>query len=123
MNAPPEPTATLDPSNVKSLDLGNEATIVSAMLNSNKYVGYVFTATSGQRLQYQTDDELCIWLYSPENQLLDTPELPVTGKYTLQIGLPKGSKSFNLTIGFQTEKIARTEKSSSPPSDFTSSNF
>ncbi|MBE9170679.1 hypothetical protein IQ238_25240 [Pleurocapsales cyanobacterium LEGE 06147] len=119
---PSEPTATLNTKNVKSLDLDNKITTVSGKVSSNTQVGYAFTAQSGQKFQYQTDEELCIWLYSPDNQIIDSTELPVTGKYTLQIGVPKGSKSFDLTIGLlseeqekQTESIVRTEESFSPP--------
>jgi hypothetical protein len=118
---PSEPIATLNAKNVKSLDLDNQTTTVSGIVSSNKQVGYAFNAQSGQKFQYQTNEDLCIWLYSPDNKIIDSTELPVTGKYTLQIGVPQGSKSFDLTIGFQseeqekqTEQIARTEESSPP---------
>ena len=108
---PKEPTATLASSNVKSISLDRGAIAESGIVSSNKHVGYTFTAESGQRLQYQTEDNLCLWLYSPDNQLIATTELPATGQYTLQIAAPKGSQSFDLTIGFETKQVTQSKKS------------
>lgn len=108
---PQEPTVALAPSNVKSISFGEGAISESGRVSSNKHIGYTFTAESGQRLQYQTKDNLCLWLYSPDSQLITTTELPATGQYTLQIAAPKGSQSFDLTIGLKTKQVAQVNKS------------
>ena len=108
---PQEPTATLASSNVKSISLSGKAIEESGVVSSNKHIGYAFTAESGQKLLYQTEDELCLWLYSPDNQLITTTELPATGQYTLQIAAPKGSQSFDLTIGLKTKQVTQAKKS------------
>lgn len=116
---PLKPTATLASSNVKSISFSNGAIAESGTLSSNKHIGYTFTAKSGQKLLYQTEDELCLWLYSPENQLVTTTELPATGQYILQVSAPKGSQSFDLTIGFKTKEVTQAKKSL-PPSTVSS---
>ncbi len=108
---PQEPTVTLAPSNVKSISLSRRAITESGIVSSKKHIGYTFTAESGQRLMYETEDELCLWLYSPENQLITTTELPATGQYTLQVAVAKGSQSFDLTIGLKTKQVTQTKKS------------
>lgn len=113
---PSEPTVTLSSSNVQTISLDSEATTVSGRVSPNKHQGYSFAATSGQKLQYETEDDLCIWIYTPNNQLVSTTELPVTGKYTLQVAAPRGEKSFELAIGFYKEKATqrKTSRTSKP---------
>ena len=106
-----EPTVALAPSNVKSISLSRGVIKESGTVSNNKHIGYTFTAKSGQRLLYQTEDDLCLWLYSPNNQLITTTELPATGQYTLQVATPQGSENFDLTIGFKTKQVTPTKKS------------
>ena len=101
---PSEPTVMLNSRDVQTISLDSEATIVSGMVSPNKHSGYTFSATSGEKLQYETEDDLCFWLYTPDNQLVNTTELPVTGDYTLQVAAPQGSKSFELAIAFQSDQ-------------------
>ena len=105
-----EPTATLASSNVEAISFDRDAIATSGIVSSSRHLGYTFNAQSGQKLQYQTEDDICLWLYSPENKLVTTTELPATGKYTLQVAAPQGSKSFDLKIGFKTEQAAPTEE-------------
>ena len=107
---PNEPTATLVSSNVEPISLDEGAIAKSGTVSSNKHIGYTFNAQSGQQLQYQTEDDLCLWLYSPENKLVTSTELPTTGKYTLQISTPQGSQSFNLSLGFKAKEVVQTRE-------------
>ena len=120
---PLEPTATLTPGNVKSISLTKGAIKESGTVSNNKHIGYTFTAKSGQRLRYQTEDDLCLWLYSPHNQLIATTELPATGQYTLQVATPQGSQNFDLTIGFKTKQVTPTKKSLSSSTVSSHSRF
>ena len=96
-------------SNVEPISLSSNAIAKSGTVSSSKHIGYTFNARSGQKLQYQTEDDVCLWLYSPENKLVTSSELPATGKYTLQVAAPQGSRSFDLNIGFKAERVARTK--------------
>ena len=125
-----EPTATLGSNNVESISFDRGAIAISGIVSSSRHLGYTFNAQSGQKLQYQTEDDICLWLYSPENKLVTTTELPATGKYTLQVAAPQGSKSFDLDIGFKTEKASSTAENyptskarSNPTSRFRQADF
>lgn len=109
--------------NVEEIQLSDRSTIKSGQISANKFVGYTFTAQSGQKLSYRTSDDICIWLYTPNNQLLNSGELPQTGKYTFQISVPKGSTTFNVEMSLGTLEASQpsvTASSSAETSNSTS---
>lgn len=116
---PEKPSVELDSSNVQKITLASEAIAISGRVSTHKHEGYSFAATSGQQLQYETEDDLCLWIYTPDNQLVDTTELPVTGNYILQVAAPRGEKSFELAIAFQPEQTPETQAAVSVPSEKT----
>ncbi|MBE9084551.1 hypothetical protein IQ278_20825 [Tolypothrix sp. LEGE 11397] len=105
---PDKPEAVLDANKVKTINLSNQKITESGMVSQNKSVGYVFEAQAGQRLVYNTLQDVCIAVYTPENRLLNSGVLPITGKYTVQIFILKGSTTFDLAMNLES-------KSTSPP--------
>ncbi len=99
---PPKPNGKLDPKNVKDIYLTHDISKISTQTSPENLVGYTFQAKSGQKLSYRTSDNICIWLYSQNNKVLNSGDLPIDGKYTLQVSAPKGSTSFNLEMTFGT---------------------
>ena len=73
-----------------------------------------FEAKAGQKLSYRTADDICIWLYAPNTQLLKSGDLPITGKYTLQLSALKGSTTFNVEISLGTLSASAPSVSPSP---------
>ena len=112
---PTQPKGVLDPSNVKSIPLSTQAVKESGMVSTNKSVGYTFEAKAGQKLKYQTDTDICIWLYTPDNQLLSSKDLPQTGRYTIQVSAPKGSKTFELDMSLETATAGTSRSSTAAP--------
>lgn len=102
--------ATLENTNVKPISLSNQTINESGIVNSNKSIGYSFEAKSGQKLSYKTNQDICIWIYTPDNQILNSGVLPITGKYTIQISALRGNTTFDLAMIL--ENI--TEVSNSP---------
>ena len=96
---PEQPEVVLNSQSVQAIALENKQATLSGIARKNKSLGYTFDAKSGQKLSYQTDDNICVWIYTPNNQLLNSKNLPVDGKYTIQVSAPKGSASFDLNIG------------------------
>ncbi|MFM6788709.1 MAG: hypothetical protein ACKPJP_18865, partial [Microcystis panniformis] len=82
--------------NLENVNLTTETITKSNQVSATKAVGYTFKGKSGQNLSYNTDDDICVWLYSPDNQILQGTKLPEDGKYLLQIAAPKGSKTFKI---------------------------
>ena len=100
---PDKPDAVLDVNKVKTIQLSTQKITESGMVSQNKSVGYVFQAQAGQKLDYHTNQDVCIAVYTPDNQLLNSGVLPITGKYTLQIFIPKGSTTFDLAMNLESE--------------------
>jgi hypothetical protein len=114
---PVEPIQTLQPSNVKPITLPAK---LSDMASQDLQLGYTFEAQTGQKINLRNIDNLCVWIYSPDNQLLSGTDLPKTGKYTIQIASPKSSKKLDIDIGFNDVNTATTSPSTpTPQANFT----
>jgi hypothetical protein len=78
----------------------------SGQLTAGKYLGYTFEGKQGQILNYSTPNNICLWIFQPDMQLLDGVELPIDGKYTVQITIPEGSSTFELEMGLNKDNLA-----------------
>ncbi|NER49428.1 MAG: DUF4101 domain-containing protein [Symploca sp. SIO1A3] len=96
---PEQPDIALDSKNVQEIALGNEMSTESGIANKSQSVAYTFAAEEGQKLAYNTDDDICLWVFSPENDLLTSNTLPKKGKYIIQVAPLKGSTTFELAMG------------------------
>lgn len=106
----PQEKEKLASNNVKLISLDGQTVKESGMIGPGKNLGYAFEAKSGQKLSYQTKDDICIWVYTPDNQLLNSSVLPQTGKYTIQLASRQATKTFE----FEMSLDAVLEASSSP---------
>jgi hypothetical protein len=98
---PDQPQGTLEGSQVKSLALNNGSSSESGNINVGKQKGFSFEGKKKQKFNYRTKDSVCVWIYTPDAVLLKGDELPMDGKYTVQVSALKGSTSFNLELGLQ----------------------
>jgi hypothetical protein len=112
---PDQPIQTLQSSNVKSITLPAK---LSDTASQEILIGYTFEAQAGQKINLRNIDNLCVWIYSPDNQLLSSADLSKTGKYTLQITSLKNSKKLDIDIGFNDVNLATTSPST-PQTSFT----
>lgn len=99
-NECPDRPGNLDSSNVKQINLDNETT-VSGQLKGGQALGYTFEGKEEQKLSYNTDDEFCMWFLTPDNDPLDDLELPTDGSYIVQISIPRGSRTFEVTMNLE----------------------
>ncbi len=112
---PEKPTGDLDSKNVKQLSISSTETIQeSGQARAGKYIGYAFEAQSGQELSYRTKDNICVWVYAPDTQLLTTKNLTQNGKYIIQISAPQGSTSFSLEMTLGSFAAVSSPAPSSP---------
>lgn len=116
-----KPTRSLENRNVQTISLSEQATKVEGAVTQDKQLGYTFEGRAGQTVKYQTDDEVCTWIFSPDNELLSTRQLPHDGKYILQVSTPKGSRTFSLNVSLTTNQ-SQAQKSDSTPPQSTASN-
>lgn len=120
---PEKPSSTLDSKDVKAISIPTSGTTKeSGQLNGGKSLGYTFEAQSGQKLSYQTKDDICIWIFTQDLTLLSNTDLPKSGKYTIQVAAPKGSTTFNLEMSLGTLQTSTSPVSPVPSSPQTTSN-
>lgn len=104
-----QPNQPLNNQNVQSVTLSEKVTAVSGIVNQNKQLAYIFDAKAGQTLKFQTKDDICTWLYTPDNKLLSSGQLPSDGKYIVQVTTLAGSKTFSLEMSLESPQLQTKE--------------
>lgn len=118
---PEKPTSALNTKNVKEVTLSNQIVRESGQVSANKSIAYIFEGRAGQEFKRKTLDDICIWLYTPDNQIIHTEVLPNTGKYIVQITAPQGATSFNLEMSlldYQSTNISKNPLVEPPKNSF-----
>ena len=109
-----KPIVSLSGKDVETVAL-NESTITkSGQVSASKNIGYTFTATTGQKLSYSTDADICIWVFTPDNEILKGGELSKNGKYIIQVAAPQGAKTFDLKMSLGLLETASSTPTESP---------
>ena len=103
-----KPTLNLDQQNVEEIDL-DQSLVKSGRVTTTESVGYRFNAESGQTLSYSTNDDVCIVIYTPDNQIIDSGELTISGKYILEVSAPQGIRAFNLSMSLTNPQLVDEE--------------
>ena len=125
IKCPIESKVALAKNNVENITLNATEIGKSVMAGANKPRAYSFIGKKGQKLNYKTSDNLCIWLYSPELNLLSDTILPQDGKYFIQLSPPEGSGTFELKIsltGNESSPDAKASPGNNPSSVASSTN-
>lgn len=125
-DCPSQPTTILHSGQIKTVDLNQQPVKESGQLNQNS-IGYRFQGKAGQTLKYQMAEDICIWVYRPDNQLVNSLTLPMDGYYVLQVASKQGKQTFELEMGLNvnlsSEKSKVYNKVSSSQQSESSSNF
>lgn len=98
-NCPDKPTGSLESKDVKPIQLSSQTLTETGQVRADTNLGYTFTAKSGQKFSYQTNDDICVWVYAPDNQIISNKDLMQTGKYIIQVSAPQGVRNFELKLG------------------------
>jgi hypothetical protein len=114
---PEKPVSQLRAENVKKIDLTETLVTESGQLSQGTMLGYSFLGRVNQKLVYETSQDICLWLFTPDNQLLlsNTTELPSDGQYTLQIASRQGSQSFDLELALSNLEDSSTSSTLQKP--------
>ena len=117
---PVKPPGTLMAEETQQITLTSNPTAVSGQVTTRKSQGYIFEifeSPAGQTLNYETAQDICIWLYTPTNKLIEQQrtQLEEGGKYTLQVAAPQGSRTFELTLWVGTKETVEQPVPSSKP--------
>jgi hypothetical protein len=111
---PDQPQGGLEVKDVKQVVLGKTLLREPGQINSGKQKGFSFDGKKGQRLKYNTSDDVCVWVYSPSNTLASEGILPIDGRYTIQVAALKGSTSFTLEMALKNDNDPSPAEASVP---------
>lgn len=98
---PKRPEMPLQEESINTLEFKEDELAKSGIINQNETIGYRLQGKSEQELKYETNDNICVWVFTPENEVLKQTELPIDGTYIMQVTTPVGSRSFDLTINLE----------------------
>jgi hypothetical protein len=95
---PDKPIGSLDSSKVKTIALTSQDKQESGMVKAGESLGFSFESKGNEKFNYTTKENLCVWVFSPDNQVMQSTKLSQKGKYIVQVSIPKGSSSFELAM-------------------------
>jgi hypothetical protein len=101
---------------VKPVSLDTQVLREKGQLKAGQDLGYRFEGKAGQNLSFRTKEDICVWIYAPDNSLLTDGKLPINGKYIVQVGALKGGTSFGLDITLGDLSTASNPSNPSNPS-------
>lgn len=97
-NCPNTPQGSLTQQNVKPISLGTQPIAESGQIREGQNLAYTFKGKIGQRFNFSSKENICVWLYTPNNRVLKSSELPENGNYIVQVSTPQGVTMFNLAM-------------------------
>jgi len=84
----------------------------SGKINVGEQIGYTFYSSSDSTLTYSTNEQICIWVYAPDLELINPENIQSTGeqqisltkdgKYTIQVSGRQNSQEFTLEMSLDT---------------------
>jgi hypothetical protein len=95
---PDQPKGVLQPKNVKPVTFANESASASGQLQSGESLGYQVQGEAGKTLSLKTKEDICMWVYSPTNEIVKDFKLAQTGQYIVQIAAKQGTQTFSLQM-------------------------
>jgi hypothetical protein len=121
---PPEPASNLQPGKTEDLVFEGSSKGLSGMANSDRYLSYRFMGKAKQRLDYAPKDQnLCVWVYAPDLKIVQGSELPIDGKYTVQLAALRGSQNFDLRVSLAEEGELLSPAPTESSASFSRSDF
>jgi hypothetical protein len=103
---PPKPPSDLVLKNPQVISLGSKlASVGKGSINANQTVGYVFQGKQDQKLSLELKpSQSCIWVITPNDDVLKEKVLPQSGQYIVQLAAANGEKiDYELSMGLNVE--------------------
>ena len=103
------PQNSLDSGQLKPITVSAYSTLLSSTINSDQDIGYIFKAFAGQKIKYNKLDDVCVWIFTPDNKLMNGSTFPIDGKYIMQVASLKKSVNFNIYVSLEVNPNIRQE--------------
>ncbi|MGC9503153.1 ARC6/PARC6 family protein [Baaleninema sp.] len=102
-NCPEFPAQSLtDP---ESIDLDGKTIQKTGTLPAGEAIGFTFVGKTGREFDIQQNEEICVWVYTPDNQIFSGKTLPVDGTYTVHVEPRTDATTYRLTLESSEESI------------------
>lgn len=118
---PEQPNGVLENANVRAISLAEEPISESVLIQKGQFQGLAFEGRKGQNFNYRQNKDLCIWVFTPNNELVESTNLPATGRYLIQISAPKGSGTFELEMSLGSQRDFSSDRIKNRSDDLSSS--
>ncbi len=96
ISCPSYPQNHLESNQLKIVHFSNIPSLLAQQVKPDQDIGYIFSASARDRFNYSKLGDICIWLFTPDNKIVDSSVLPVTGKYIMQISSARGTVNFEI---------------------------
>ncbi|MDB9445481.1 hypothetical protein [Anabaena sp. CS-542/02] len=104
----------LNQQNITEVVLDEQMLVKSGRVTATEAVGYRFDAQQGQTFTYNTNDDICIVVYTPDNQIITSGELPTRGKYIVQVSAPQNDRAFGLGMSLTSPVVEDIPETPTP---------
>ncbi len=109
ITCPPTPKNVLEANQLKSISISAFSTQLSGLVTPDRDQGYIFKANAGQKFKYNKLDDVCIWVYTPNNQLMTSSTFPIDGKYIMQVASLQQSVNFDIYVSLEVNPNIKQE--------------
>jgi len=116
ISCPTEPSETLGPDDIEQVTLNQGPVEVTGVVGQGHPRGYAFEGQPGQQLSYDPGNNICVWVYAPNSNLVSDLTLQLEGKYILHVATPNSSTDYALRMGFGgSSEVGTSSAPSNPP--------
>lgn len=85
----------------KTLALTKLPVKISGVAKANRYISYNFSGKAKQKFDFDTDSNVCIWVFDLDRDMLQEKSLSKDGIYIIQIFTIKGSSTFDIELSLE----------------------
>ncbi len=117
LQCPDSPSGTLE--NPEVIDISDQRLQKNGVVTPGNDIGFTFVGQEGQRINYSYNDQLCVWIYTPDNTLLEGVELPRNGTYTIQVASLRGTTTFDIEMSLSNPVVSTPSPANQPETSST----
>jgi hypothetical protein len=95
------PQGELSDAMVEQITPGPAGEEFTVDINKGENLGFTFSGRQAQQVKLNHSDNLCVWLLTPNNQVIDGLSLPMDGNYIVQATAKNTSDTQQITISLE----------------------
>jgi len=114
-----KPTEALKEDDIELTYLSQGSVKKSGQVSAGRPRGYSFEGKAQTELHHSSQDNVCIWVYAPNGDLVSDNQLTLDGMHTVQVEALQGSTSYTVDLSMggdraEPSRAPSTEQDNSP---------